>query len=281
MRDHRGEFPVEEMCKVLCVSKSGFYEYEKRGNSVRKERREELRPLIEKAYADSGARYGSPRVHRELRAQGVKVCENTIARLMKEYELKARHKKRFVPCTTDSNHDYPIVGNLLDGNFKAEEPNEKWTCDITYVRTEEGWLYVAAVMDLYSRKIVGWSMCEHLRVELVSNAMKMALERRQPGSGVMHHSDRGVQYACEEYRSLLKKHGLVCSMSRTGNCYDNAVMESFWSTMKLECVYRQAYQTRQAARQSMFEYIEMFYNRKRRHSSLGYISPEAFEAARN
>jgi putative transposase len=253
---------------VVCVSKSGFYEYEKRGTSVRKERRGELWPLIEKTYADSGARYGSPRVHRELRAQGVKVCENTIARLMKEYELKARQKKRFVPCTTDSNHDYPIAANLLDGNFKAEGPNEKWTCDITYVHTEEGWLYVAAVLDLYSRKIVGWSMCEHLRAELVSNAMKMALERRQPGSGLMHHSDRGVQYACEEYRNLLKKHGLVCSMSRTGNCYDNAVMESFWSTMKMECVYRQAYQTRQAARQSMFEYIEMFYNRKRRHSSL-------------
>jgi putative transposase len=278
---HRSEHGVEAMCRILEVSRSGYYAQRKRGVSELKQRQEALLPKIEKAFVESHQTYGSPRIHQELKEQGEKVCENTVARWMREYEIRARRQKRFIPCTTDSNHPHPVAENLLDGNFECNAPNKKWTCDITYIYTEEGWLYLAGVMDLYSRKIVGWSMGDNLRAELVSNALKMALLRREPGPGLLHHSDRGVQYACEDYRKLTHSQGIVCSMSRTGNCYDNAAMESFWSTLKTEWVYRQTYSTRKAAQQSVFEYIETFYNRKRRHSSLGYVSPEAFEAARN
>lgn len=278
---HQDEHCIQHMCRALGVSTSGYYARRKRQPSTLQQRREMMLEKIRRAFADSRQTYGSPRIHRELQEQGEKVCENTIARWMREYDIKARRQKRFIPCTTDSNHEYAVTENLLGRNFNCDAPNKKWVCDITYIPTREGWLYLSAVMDLYSRKIVGWSMGNHLRVELVSNALKMALLRRQPGAGLLHHSDRGVQYACTDYHQLTDSHGIVCSMSRTGNCYDNAVMESFWSKLKTECVYRETYSTSQAARQSIFEYIEMFYNRKRRHSSLGYVSPEAFEAARN
>jgi transposase InsO family protein len=215
---HRREHSVEAMCHVLEVSKSGYYAQRKRGRSELKERQEALLPKIERAFAESHRTYGSPRIYRELKEQGEKVSENTIARWMREYEIRARRQKRFIPCTTDSKHPHPVAENLLEGNFESNAPNAKWTCDITYIYTEEGWLYLAAVMDLYSRKIVGWSMGDHLGGELVSNALKMALMRRRPGPGLLHHSDRGVQYACEEYRKLTRNHGFVCSMSRTGNC---------------------------------------------------------------
>jgi transposase InsO family protein len=189
--------------------------------------------------------------------------------------------RRFVPRTTDSKHAHPVADNVLEQRFKATAPNRKWVTDVTYVETGEGWLYVASVLDLFSRKIVGWSMADHIRTDLVKDALQMALTSRQPERGLLHHSDRGVQYASGEYQRMLEKHHCICSMSRTGNCYDNAVMESFWKTLKTELVYQTRYATREQARQSIFEYIEVYYNRVRIHSSLNYKSPEAFEAALN
>jgi putative transposase len=281
IKAHRQEFPVETMCRVLEVSHSGYYAQRKPRSSARFQRQQVLKQKIAQVHAESRGVYGSPRVHRKLLAQGERVCENTVARLMREAQIRAHRRRRFVPRTTDSAHPYPVAGNLLERNFKAERPNQKWTCDITYVPTGEGWLFVAAVLDLYSRKVVGWSMADHLRTELASNALKMALQRRCPGQGLLHHSDRGVQYACNDYQRLLSEHALICSMSRAGNCYDNAVMESFWSSLKTELVYHQRYATREEARRSIFEYLEVFYNRERLHSSIGYLSPEAFEALPN
>ena len=281
IKAHRGEHGIQSVCRVLGISTSGYYAQRKRQPSALKQRRDTLLEKIQKVFTESRQTYGSPRIHKELKEQGERICENTIARWMREHDITARRQKRFIPCTTDSNHEHPVAENLLGRNFTCDAPNKKWVCDITYIPTKEGWLYLAAILDLYSRKIVGWSMGDHLRAELVSDALKMALIRREPGAGLLHHSDRGVQYACMDYRQLTQRRGIVCSMSRLGNCYDNAVMESFWSTLKTEWVYRHSYSTRQAAQQSIFEYIEMFYNRKRRHSSLGYVSPEAFEADRN
>ena len=278
---HRNVFEVEAMCRVLAVSKSGFYASLKRPLCTRSLRTQALLDPIKRSFNISRQTYGAPRVFKDLQAQDIKVCENTVAKIMRENRLRAEDKKAFVPCTTDANHNFPIVENKLDRDFQANAPNRKWVADITYVATVEGWLYVAAVLDLYSRKIIGWSMAEHMRESLVEDALKMALLRRKPGRSVLHHSDRGSQYACGKYRSLLARNGFTCSMSRTGNCYDNAVMESFWGTLKTELIYRKKYQTREAAHQSIFEYIEVFYNRSRRHSSLGYVSPEAFEAAAN
>jgi transposase InsO family protein len=225
--------------------------------------------------------YGSPRVHAVLHVQGEKVCENTVADVMKEQEIRAKRKRRFIPRTTDGNHRHAVADNVLDRNFAAAKPNRKWAADITYVPTDEGWLYVAAVIDLCSRRIVGWSMAEHMKAELVKDALSMALARRQPGNDLLHHSDRGVQYACDDYQGLLARHGIQCSMSGKGDCWDNAVMESFWSTLKTELVHQEDYATRAQAQASIFEYVEAFYNRKRLHSSLGYVSPEMFEASLN
>jgi transposase InsO family protein len=269
------------MCRVLRVSCSGFYASLRYRPRPAQTRRSELRKQIGEVHSRTRGVYGSPRIHRELRAQGVKVCENTVAKLMREGQLRSRRIRKFVPRTTDARHGFPVAQNILERDFKAPAPNRKWLCDITYVETNEGWLYVAAVLDLYSRKIVGWSMAEHMRVDLVKNALNMALVRRKPARGLLHHSDRGVQYACSDYQQRLKQHGLECSMSRTGNCYDNAVMESFWSTLKTELVYHVKFATRDAARKAIFEFVEVFYNRERRHSSIGYVSPESFEAALN
>jgi transposase InsO family protein len=204
-----------------------------------------------------------------------------VAKVMRLAGLRAKVKRKFVPRTTDSAHGQPIAPNVLDRQFAAEAPNRKWAGDITYIPTDEGWLYLAGVIDLCSRRIVGWSMAEHMQTDLVADAMNMAIDRRQPGPGLLHHSDRGVQYASDDYQGLLGCHGIQISMSRKGNCWDNAVMESFWSTLKTELVHHEHYATRQEARQSIFEYIEVFYNRKRLHSSLGYVSPETFEASLN
>ena len=190
-------------------------------------------------------------------------------------------KRPFVPRTTDANHPHPVARNLLDRNFAAAAPNTKWTCDITYLWTGQGWLYLAIVMDLHSRRIIGWSMKDHLKSDLAQEALTMAIRQRRPQSSLLHHSDRGVQYACGDYQNLLKEQGITASMSRTGNCYDNAVTESFFGTLKTEHVHHQQFQSRDQARSSVFEWIEVFYNRQRRHSSLGYLSPEAFEAQIN
>jgi putative transposase len=209
------------------------------------------------------------------------VCVNTVAKLMKAAGIRSVMHRKFVVRTTDSAHDLPVADNVLDRQFQASLPDQKWACDITYVPSAEGFLYVAAVIDLCSRKIVGWSMAEHLRTELCTDALEMALRSRRPSEDLLHHSDRGVQYTCQDYRRRLAERQVTCSMSRTGNCYDNAAMESFWSTLKRELVNGQDYATHAQAQHSIFEYIVVFYNRTRRHSSLGYVSPEAFEASLN
>lgn len=278
---HCEEFPVQVACETLGVSPSGFYAWLERGPSLRRQRREALMTQIADVHARSRGVYGSPRVHAELKHLHIKVCENTVARLMRECQLRSKRTRRFVPRTTDARHPFPLAPNVLDRAFKADAPNQKWVCDITYIETGEGWLYMAALLDLFSRKIVGWSMSDSMRVELVDDALNMALSRRQPDKGLLHHSDRGVQYACGAYQQRLKQNGITCSMSRTGNCYDNAAMESFWSTLKTELVHHTKFATRSEARKVIFEYVEVFYNRERKHSSLGYLSPEAFEAALN
>jgi len=279
IEQHRNTYPVRVMCLVLDASVSGYYAWRERKPSAHQQRQEQLVQKIRTIHANSRKVYGSPRVHRDLLKQGEKVCENTVAKLMRRAQIRSVRTRRFVPRTTDSRHAHPVAANVLNRNFTATQPNQKWVCDITYLPTTEGWLYLAATLDLYSRKIVGWSMGESLGVELVSAALTMALARRHPPRGLLHHSDRGVQYACGDYQAKLAVHGLQCSMSRTGDCYDNAAMESFWGTLKTEMLYPAELQPREQTRLAVFDYVEVFYNRVRMHSSLGYVSPEAFEAA--
>lgn len=281
IEEHLTDFPVDVSCDVLEVSRSGYYAWRNRPPSARASRREELAAKIRQVHEQNRLVFGSPRVCKALQAQGESVCENTVANIMKERQIRAKHKRKFVPTTTDSRHGNPVAANVLDRNFNAELPNRKWAADITYVRTGEGWLYLAAVMDLCSRKIVGWSMKDHMRTELVSDALTMAIARRSPDAGLLHHSDRGVQYASEDYMHLLQSNNMTASMSGKGDCWDNAPMESFWATLKTELVHHEHYATHEEARLSIFEYIEVFYNRKRLHSSLGYQSPEAFETSLN
>jgi putative transposase len=270
---------VSVLCRVLEVSRSGFYAWRTRPQCERSERREELVTQMWAIHAEKYKDcYGSPRMHRELVSRGHAVSENTVARLMKESGLRATTARKF-RHTTDSNHSHPVAANVLDRHFAATRPNEKWVADITYVWTDEGWLYLASVEDLYSRKVVGWSLGERLTSELVSDALRMAIARQCPSGDLLAHSDRGSQYASGCYQELLKLHGISCSMSRRGNCWDNAPMESFFATFKKELVHQKRYATRADARQSVFEYIEVFYNRVRRHSSLGYVSPQTFEEA--
>jgi putative transposase len=281
MDDHREQFEVAMMCEVLQISRSGFYAWCNRAPSRREQHQQELIDQIRQLHEQSSETYGSPRIHAELLDRDINVCVNTVAKLMKKAQIRSIMHRRFVVQTTDSNHDLPVADNLLDQQFQADLPNQKWCCDITYIPTAEGFLYLAAVMDLCTRRIVGWSMAAHLRSELCSDALQMALQSRRPGAGLIHHSDRGVQYASIDYMRLLQARQIVVSMSRLGNCYDNAAMESFWGTLKTELVHHQAYQTPEQARQSIFRYIECWYNRKRRHSSIGYKSPEQFEASLN
>ena len=281
VKDHRRRWPVQVMCRVLRVTRGGFYAWLKRKPAKRQVRQDELLAKIRVAHAQNRELYGSPRVHRALLIDGEMVSRNTVAKLMRRAKIRAKSRgRRYVPRTTDSRHAKPVADNLLARDFAAESVNRKWVADITYVPTDEGWLYLAAVLDCFSRKLVGWSMADHMQVDLVSDALTMALQHRQPdGPKLLHHSDRGVQYASDDYQRLLTQHGIECSMSGRGDCYDNAMMESFWATLKTELVHHQKYATREQARQSIFEYVEVFYNRKRLHSSLGYVSPESFEAA--
>lgn len=274
-------FPVDVSCDVLEVSRSGYYAWITRPASARLRRRKELAAKIELVHEQNRKVFGSPRVCKFLQAQGESVCENTVADIMKERRIRAKQKRKFTPKTTDSRHDQPIAANVLDRNFGADLPNRKWAADITYIQTDEGWLYLAAVMDLCSRKIVGWSMKDHMRTDLVADALRMAIAHRCPEAGLLHHGDRGVQYTSEEYMHLLQSNNIAASMSGKGDCWDNAPMESFWATLKTELVHHEHYATHEEARNSIFEYIEVFYNRKRLHSSLGYQSPEAFETSLN
>ena len=266
------------MCRVLEVSTGGYYEWRRRPPSARQERSEALAAQIKVIHQEVKARYGSPRIHAELVARGEPCCVNTVAKLMRQLGVAAKTRRKF-RCTTDSNHDHPIAENVVDREFEPEAPNQVWTADITYIPTREGWLYLAAVEDLYSRQVVGWSMSERIDSRLVVDALEMAVSRRLPGEGLVAHSDRGSQYASEHYRRLLAGHEITCSMSRRANCWDNAPMESFFASLKKELVHDEDYATRAEARSSIFEYIEVFYNRVRRHSSLGYRSPVEYERA--
>lgn len=269
------------MCDVLEVSRSGYYAWLRRKPSLRQQRAAKLTAEIQQVHAASRQTYGSPRVHRALQAQGMKCSENAVAKLMRQCGMRSKRTKKFRVVTTDSRHGHPLAANTLARQFARDGINQAWVADITYVPTREGWLYLAAIVDLCSRKVVGWATADHLRTELVAKALQMALRERTPSGPLLHHSDRGVQYACDDYQELLAKHEIEGSMSRRGNCYDNAVMESFFSTLKQELVHHADYATREAARQSLFEYIEVFYNRQRLHSALDYVSPHSFEVSLN
>jgi putative transposase len=277
-----GSYPLDACCDVLEVSRSGYYAWRDRPDPPRAVRRAALAAKVRSVHEQNRRVYGSPRVCAALVASGETVCENTVAKVMRQEKIRARTARKFVPRTTDSRHGEPVAPNLLDRRFDdATLPNQTWAADITYVPTDQGWLYLAGVIDLCSRKIVGWSMADHLRTDLVADALRMAVARRHPGAGLLHHSDRGVQYASDDYQRLLAERGITCSMSNKGDCYDNAVMESFWGTLKRELVNHERYATRNQARASIFEFVEVFYNRRRLHSSLGYLSPEQFEAGLN
>jgi transposase InsO family protein len=275
---HRGRWPVRLMCRVLRVSAGGYYDWRGRPKSEKTVKREALVVAIKGVHGEMKARYGSPRIHAELVARGQPCCVNTVARLMREHGAAAKTKRKF-RCTTDSNHGRPVAENIVDRQFEPSAPDRLWAADITFIPTGEGWLYLAAVEDLYSRKIVGWSMGSRIDSRLVVDALAMAVSRRLPGEGLVAHSDRGSQYASEHYQGLLAGHGIVCSMSRRANCWDNAPMESFFASLKKELTHSEAYATREEARASIFEYIEVFFNRIRRHSSLDYLSPAEYERA--
>jgi transposase InsO family protein len=275
---HVGVWPVTRMCDALGVSTSGYYAWRNRDGGATHERREGLLAQIRAIHDRVRGRYGSPRMHAELVASGHTCCRNTVARLMRRAGIAAKSGRKF-RHTTDSNHHLPVAENVLDRRFDPPGRNESWVADITYIPTREGWLYLAAVEDLYSRMVVGWSMAERMTGGLVTDALEMAVRRRLPGRELVAHSDRGSQYAGECYQRLLGKEGIVCSMSRRGNCWDNAPMESFFASLKKELVHHEDYRTREEARASLFEYIEAFYNRQRRHSSRGYLSPANFEVA--
>jgi putative transposase len=278
IEDHRRRWPVRLMCQVLQVSAGGFYTWRDRPASARQQRQEVLEMEIEAIHHEFKQRYGSPRIHEELQARGRRCCVNTVAKLMRQRGIAAKGKRKF-RCTTDSNHDLPVADNILGRQFEPVAVNQVWAADITYIPTAEGWLYLAAVEDLYSRQIVGWSMGERMTSRLAVDALEMAVSRRLPGAGLVAHSDRGSQYASDHYQRLLRRHGITCSMSRRGDCWDNAPMESFFASLTEELVHQEDYRTRAEARASVFEYIEVFYNRVRRHSALGYLSPVEYEQA--
>ncbi len=277
LSEHPMQYSVSQMCHVLGVSRSGYYAWRRRQPSRRERLNQLLLMHIRAIYVASHQTYGSPRVHAELLAQGLVCNRKRVARLMRLAHLHARHRRWHQPITTQVDRTRPVAPNRLNREFQATAPNQKWVSDITYVPTDEGWLYLAVVMDLYSRRIIGWAMQETLADELTQAALHMAFTQRVPLSAPLHHSDRGSQYASAEYHALLAAHQCVPSMSRRGNCYDNAPMESFFSTLKIELIHQRHYHTRAEARQDIFAYIEGFYNTRRRHSALDYRSPVEFE----
>ena len=266
------EYPIGLLCRVTGVSRSGYFAWSGRAESKRSEERRRLLARIRAVHEASRKTYGSPRIHRQLLAEGERLSRGRVERLMAMGGIRAWQRRRFV-ATTDSKHSLPVAENLLERAFDVEAPDQVWVSDITYVPTAEGFLYLAGVVDLGTRQVVGWSMSERLDKRLVVEALRLAYGRRRPAEGLLHHSDRGCQYASQEYRELLKEYGMRASMSRKGNCWDKAPMESFFASLKKELVHRERFGTRQEARAALFEYIEVFYNRKRLHSSLGYLAP--------
>jgi len=274
IEDQRDVWPVRVMCDAFNVSPSGYYAWRSRPESAREIANRELRVDIRRVHADQRGQNGAPRIHAELRAEGQIVSRKRVERMMHRHGIRAHAPRRYRVCTTDSKHALPIAANLLDRNFVAEKPDQIWLADITYIPTGEGWLYLAVILDLFTRKVVGWSMREHMRAELTMAALTMAIQRRHPGPGLVHHSDRGSQYAAGDYRKILQAATITQSMSRKGNCWDNAPMESFFGTLKTELVHQRDYPDRDTARRDLFAYIEGYYNRRRIHSALGYITPE-------
>ncbi len=279
VESYREEFRVKKMCKVLKISKSGYYSWRCQKPSRRHQENELLLGHIEAVYEHSRGTYGSPRITIELKERGIPCGKNRILRIMRDNGIRAKMKKKY-KATTDSRHNHPVAPNLfLKGGQQAT--NTVWASDITYIPTDEGWLYLAGVMNLGYRKIIGLSMKDRLTQELTVDALKQAIGRDRVPQGLIHHSDRGSQYACKEYQNLLQGHGILPSMSRKGNCYDNAYMESFFHTLKTELIYGERFRTREEAKLRIFEYIEVFYNRMRRHSALGYKSPAEYERLQN
>ena len=268
--------PVSILCRVLGVTRSGYYAWQRREPSELAIDGQQLALEIAAIHKASGETYGSPRIHAELRAKGLEVSRKRVARLMRELGIKSRRKRRF-KATTDSGHKLPVADNVLDRKFDVDAPDIAWVTDITYVWTDEGWLYLAAILDLFSRRVVGHAMSERIDRALVLQALRDAVGRRVPDAGLLHHSDRGSQYASGDYQHALSERGITCSMSRKGNCWDNAVAESFFATLKTECIYLRRFATREEAREAIFHFIEVFYNGQRRHSTLGYVSPKEFE----
>ena len=278
MRECRESYKIKRMSGVLKVSRSGYYAWERREPSLRQRGNEELLRQIREIHAQGRRFYGSPRIAAELRKQGIRCGKNRVARIMRAHSIRGEVKKRRFRRTTDSRHDYALASNLL---VERRQTEGVWASDMTFVPTSEGWLYVAAVMNVKSRRIIGLSMNDKLSQALASAALRDAVGRQSPPEGLIHHSDRGRQYASYAYQELLREYGMIPSMSRSGNCYDNAYMESFFGTLKTELVHGERYRTRLEARLSIFEYVEVFYNRQRSHSALGYRSPEQYEKLLN
>ena len=277
--EHATEYPVRRQCQVLEIAESGYYAWRKRAPSQRQQADEQLLSEIRVIYQQHQHRYGSPHIHAVLKKQGQRCSRKRVARLMRQTHLRSVRQRRQHLQLTDSKHSYPVAANVLNRQFEAQRANQKWVSDMTFIPTQQGWLYLAAVLDLFSRKIVGWSMSANCDTALVQKALHMALSQRQPYADLLHHSDRGSQYAAHAYQDLLAQHHITVSMSRTGNCYDNAVMESFFRTLKAECVNLHIFQSHAHARSIIFEFLEVYYNRQRLHSTLGYCTPAAFEAA--
>ncbi|MFO8036661.1 MAG: IS3 family transposase [Anaerolineales bacterium] len=276
MDTYREIFPITRLCRVLNISRSGYYAWKKRPVSEREMANQALITRIRAVFRASRRTYGGPRIYRELRSQGMRCSQNRVARLMRLYSIQAKQTKRY-RYTTKRNQAHVVAPNRLERDFDVERPDRIWLADITYIPTKEGWLYLAVIMDLYSRRIVGWAMADRMTGQLTIKALRMALQRRQPGLGLIHHSDQGSQYTDRKYQQILKDHGIQSSMNGVGSWYDNAPMESFFASLKNEEVHHQDYQTHSDARSALFRYIEIFYNRTRLHSSLDYQSPAKYE----
>ena len=277
IKKHKQNYPVSLMCRLLSVSCSGYYDWHERPLSMRCQRNETLTLKIKAIFDDEKRRVGAQRIAKRLAMEGECVGRHHVAKIMRANGLRAKAAKKY-KATTNSNHHLPVSPNLLEQNFEASKANEKWVSDITYVWTEEGWLYLAVMMDCYSRKVIGWAISERMTSQLVIDALMMALWRRKMPSGVIVHSDRGSQYCSLAYQKLLSQHGLISSMSKRGDCYDNAAMESWNHSFKVEAIHGEKLTTRAYAKNHVFEYIEVYYNKRRLHSKLGYTSPEYFEA---
>jgi len=273
---HRETFKVGRMCALLNVSRSGYYAWLRRPESRQSRDNRALEDKIRVLHAASHGIYGAPKIHHDLRDDGVRCGKNRVARIMRKAGIRSRTKKKF-KATTNSRHNFPIAPNLLNQDFNVDAPDHTWVGDITYIPTDEGWLYLAVILDLFNREVVGWSASSRMARQLAIDALQMALGRRNPGKGLLHHSDRGSQYASADYQKILKDHNMICSMSRKGNCYDNAVAESFFGRLKSEWVNHNRYQSRSEAIRSLFYYIEIFYNRKRSHSSINYATPQEYD----